>query len=225
LGIALGCALSDSPPDHPELFYLEDWPRLISDCAVTRWGVTREDRITPTLRRLRADPDFRRAREGMLRALCRYLDADDMPCPARRRRVAVPPYSDEVTIDLDVLKQALAAWDVAALAEDLDRSLASPAAAAPVDLSAFIPAKDCLDPPHCPTYKTLRAILDGHPEIRTHKPSPQRLLIHAGDWHRYTARRDANAFEALDTDPATVNAFLADTQARQEAIREGKARK
>jgi hypothetical protein len=86
------------------------------------------------------------------------------------------------------------------------------------DCSAYSPAKDFLDADRFPTFKALRTFLTKHPEIRTRKPSPQRLEIHAGDWMRHFRGKDGAAFDALDTSPEAVEAFLAESKARREEI-------
>jgi hypothetical protein len=91
------------------------------------------------------------------------------------------------------------------------------------DRAAYRPATEILAASSFPTYKALRAYLDKHPEIRTLKPSKQRLLVHAGDWMRCCSRQDDTAFEALDESPEAVAAFLEEAEARQEAIRRRKA--
>ena len=46
---------------------------------------------------------------------------------------------------------------------------------------------------HFDNYKQARRFVDSHPKIRTNKPSPQRLEVHAGDWARAIAsEKDAD---------------------------------
>jgi hypothetical protein len=92
------------------------------------------------------------------------------------------------------------------------------------DDSAYRPAKEFLDAPRFPTIKRLRAALKRQPWIRTRKPSPQRLKIHAGDWHQYKAMLDAAGFDALDVAGETADAFMAEARRRQEEIRRRKAK-
>jgi hypothetical protein len=85
-----------------------------------------------------------------------------------------------------------------------------------IDELSYVPASQCLDTTRVTTIKKLHAALRANPWVRTHKPSPQRLEVHAGDWHRYIAKLDAAAF-----DNPNVDAFLA--EARREEIKRRKA--
>jgi hypothetical protein len=118
LACALLRALRQAPPANLSLFYLEDWPRLLSVDPEDRWRVTREGRITPTVRSLRADPQFRLARQGMLRGVCRWMpsrDAVGLVSPVRYRSAREGCYGDETNIDIEELRGALAAHDLAAM--------------------------------------------------------------------------------------------------------------
>jgi hypothetical protein len=118
LARALLDALRQAPPANLSLFYLEDWPRLLSIDPGDRWCVTREGRITPTVRSLRADPQFRLARQGMLRAVCRWMPSGDpagLVSPVRYRSARDGCYSDEANIAIQELRGALAAHDLDAL--------------------------------------------------------------------------------------------------------------
>jgi hypothetical protein len=86
----------------------------------------------------------------------------------------------------------------------------------------YRPAKEFLGLDGADTYKALRATLKRHPQIRTRKPSPQRLEIHAGDWLAVTSAGDAAAFHALDASPERVEAFLAGARQRREWARQRK---
>jgi hypothetical protein len=91
----------------------------------------------------------------------------------------------------------------------------------PEDMTAYRPASEFLDE-NITTYKQLRAILDRNAEIRTHKPSQQRLLIHAGDWQQWRVTEDAKAADAVDDKPEVIEAFLAEARERQATIRRRK---
>jgi hypothetical protein len=93
------------------------------------------------------------------------------------------------------------------------------------DDSAFRPASEFLDPSRVPDYKRLQRILRANPWIRTRKPSPQRLQIHAGDWHDCLSRLDAAGFDALDARPELVADFLNEAGNRQEEVRRRKSGK
>lgn len=65
---------------------------------------------------------------------------------------------------------------------------ALPAAASVADETAYIPATNVIEESTelgVKDFKDLRRILKDNPQIKTHKPSKQRLEVHAGDWSRY----------------------------------------
>jgi hypothetical protein len=120
LAHALARALCDAPPDNLDLFYLGDLPRLL--CVDCRWAVTREDRITPTLRRLRTDSAFRQARKGIDGVICKWEVAHgeaEAVTPAQYRRATTGIYSGGVDIDIDELRRVLAAYNPDALRSPL----------------------------------------------------------------------------------------------------------
>jgi hypothetical protein len=90
------------------------------------------------------------------------------------------------------------------------------------DGAAYRPAKEFLGQTGADTYKALQATLKAHPQIRTRKPSKNRLLIHAGDWLAATSAGDTAASNALDVSPETVTAFLVGARERHEEIRRRK---
>jgi hypothetical protein len=64
----------------------------------------------------------------------------------------------------------------------------------PEDDSAFRPATDLLRAPY-DSIRAINAVLKQHPEIRRYKPSPQRLKIHAGDWHGFLATSPTDSID------------------------------
>jgi hypothetical protein len=74
-----------------------------------------------------------------------------------------------------------------------------------------------------PDYKKFKNWLDKQPEsvIRRHNPSPQRLMVHAGDWHRHWAEQDSKGFEQLDDASAEQ---IADIEAKKAAARAAKTK-
>jgi hypothetical protein len=75
-----------------------------------------------------------------------------------------------------------------------------PSGNAPIDLSAYTAAKklwsvvgDVKSSPQCTVFLTK------HPEIRRHKPSANRLLIHAGDWNQFWAEQNKLRNRLLNT--------------------------
>jgi hypothetical protein len=93
--------------------------------------------------------------------------------------------------------------------------VAAPPPCSPADDDgAYRPATRFLDSRRFPTYKRLHKALKKNPWIRTRKPSPQRLEVHAGDWDRYLALLDAAGFDALDMGAENVDAFLAEVRRR-----------
>jgi hypothetical protein len=67
-----------------------------------------------------------------------------------------------------------------------------------VDESAYRPAARCLDTTRVKSPKALWKALKNNPWIRWYKPSPQRLLVHFGDWDRYRELLDRIGFDSLD---------------------------
>jgi hypothetical protein len=63
-------------------------------------------------------------------------------------------------------------------------------------LDAYRPAKECLGP-WAKDNAALRRILARESWIRTRKPSPQRLLVHEGDWREYLRRQGAGWMDDL----------------------------
>ena len=84
------------------------------------------------------------------------------------------------------------------------------------DESAYIPAKECRNR-RIKTHKQLKALLAQEPSIQR-RYRGQHLYIHAGDWHRWNAEKDKQAWEALDE----TNADMEHTKAE---IRKEKAAK
>lgn len=83
----------------------------------------------------------------------------------------------------------------------------------------FRPAKEFLDTERFPDFKTIHKHLAAHPEVRTRKPSPRRLKIHAADWIKSLANTDP-----LDL-PCTVVDAIRDAETRKAEINRGKGRK
>ena len=94
----------------------------------------------------------------------------------------------------------------------------------PFDKTAYIPAKDCLCE-YAADYNKLRSILKQNDWIRTYSPSRNRLLVHAGDWNLWKRQKDSGAFQAIDSTPEVVDAFLEEAGRRKERIRRGKTGK
>lgn len=67
----------------------------------------------------------------------------------------------------------------------------------PTPDDAFVLAST-LHPEHFSHYTEFKRFLEKHPEIRTRKPSQQRLLIHAGDWNRHWYQQEQRENEVLD---------------------------
>jgi hypothetical protein len=90
-----------------------------------------------------------------------------------------------------------------------------------LDLSAFRPAKEFVGQHEMTSHTKLNRFLEKHQdEIRTYKPNPRRLFVHAGDWAAYWSREGKRQFEALDTD--SIAAAAHETARRQDKIREQK---
>lgn len=48
----------------------------------------------------------------------------------------------------------------------------------------FVPAYELIDDEHFRTIKRIHTALKNNPWVRWRKPSAQRIVIHAADWHR-----------------------------------------
>lgn len=90
--------------------------------------------------------------------------------------------------------------------------------AEPVWTDAFVPIKQLWEGKF-ETYRAAKKFVDEHrSEIRTRKPSAQRLEVHSGDWFRCIAKQHGDR-EPTD---AQIGKYLADIESRQRAIRENK---
>ncbi len=91
-------------------------------------------------------------------------------------------------------------WFDAAFSEQ--HAAPNPAGAAQTgsDDSAFVQASKIgwQDKLNSIDHKRLKAFLKEHPGIRTRKPKKQRLEIHAGDWARYWAEKEAGELKPVD---------------------------
>jgi len=87
---------------------------------------------------------------------------------------------------------------------------------AAIDPSAFIPAYRVLDLwDHGSGIKQLKKVLKDNSQIRTRKPTRQRLEIHAGDWMRFQLR---NNIDRDDVDPASeIRARVANAESFRNA--------
>jgi hypothetical protein len=90
------------------------------------------------------------------------------------------------------------------------------------DATLWRPAAE-LYPGRFTTFKAFRGWLARHPEIRTRKPSRQRLEIHAGDWLAFWATEDQKAFDALDATPEAI-AAVEEVERRKTEARAAKSR-
>ena len=91
----------------------------------------------------------------------------------------------------------------------------------PLDLTAYVPAKDIVEKYgeriSGLNFKLLLTILDENRDIKWHKPSKQRLLVHLADFDSFTQHQhpQADPFEQLDK-------YEDDVEARTAAIRRQK---
>ena len=92
--------------------------------------------------------------------------------------------------------------------------------------AAFVPASTVWTD-HFDHYEEFKRFLNNHSEIRTWKPSKQRLCVHAGDWHRHWEQQDQKKTEQLDgfgsDDIGGLEDFLHGAAERNERIRQKKA--
>ena len=93
------------------------------------------------------------------------------------------------------------------------------------DDSVWISVSD-LYPERFENYGACKRYLNKHShEIRTDKPSPQRLVVHAGDWLKHWANADKGAFDSLDRKPELVDGFMAGIEKRKAKIRKKRPQK
>jgi hypothetical protein len=110
-----------------------------------------------------------------------------------------------------------------------DDAVAQPGSAAEPTLaeddSAYRPAIEFIDSQRFPTLKAIRQALTANPTIRTRRPTgkngkaiPNRLNIHAGDWHAFIRKQTADPLDL----PATVVDAVMETEQRKVEIRKQK---
>jgi hypothetical protein len=90
------------------------------------------------------------------------------------------------------------------------------------DPTAYRPAKEFLDTRYT-TAKRVRGVLKANRWIRWHKPSRQRLEIHAGDWRKFLCKQADAEFEQLDASPEVAAAAVARAKERLDEIDRRKA--
>jgi hypothetical protein len=91
-----------------------------------------------------------------------------------------------------------------------------------VDLSIYRPASEARAGLETPlSDRAFRRFLKDH-DIRTHKPSPQRLLVHIGDWTNAVQSENEKAFRAAGAAPDVFNTVI---QQRTAAVPKRASRK
>jgi hypothetical protein len=140
---------------------------------------------------------------------CAGLEIPEYAGGTVARVAGEPSWGAARTAELSVTAGAFAA-SLRGWADDLEREN-NPA----VDESAYVALSKLLDAARFKTPKRIHAALKKNPWIRTYKPSKQRFMIHAGDWHRYVAMLDEAGFNALDVGAETAEAFLAEVNLRR----------
>jgi hypothetical protein len=109
--------------------------------------------------------------------------------------------------------------DAAAVMAAAGEAPASASAPAPVDLSAYMPAKNCRHG-RVTTHKQLKALLEQVPDSergirRLHRG--QHLFVHAGDWSRWVADQERQEGDALDRAVPKVEEAIARIRAEKVA--------
>ena len=101
------------------------------------------------------------------------------------------------------------------------RILAQPidAAVGDDDPSSYVPASKLKADSRLTQRKFMAAIKEHG--VRTRKPSPQRLTVHAGDWMRCTAAMERANFNVLDS----IDDQLASVEFRKQGVREHKTKR
>jgi len=90
------------------------------------------------------------------------------------------------------------------------------------DTSAYLPASHFFDN-RFTTFKAIRKALDNNPWIRRHKPSPQRLTIHPGDWRQFLKGLGKAIVDPLDLPDAVLDAAIEAMEQRRAEERRRKA--
>jgi hypothetical protein len=85
-----------------------------------------------------------------------------------------------------------------------------------VNLDGYIPYSDVWQE-HFDSYGKAKRFLEKQPEIRTAKPSANRLLVHAGDWLTYWKKQEGR----VPTDEE-IDTYLAGAKQRHEELRRKK---
>lgn len=78
---------------------------------------------------------------------------------------------------------------------------------APQDETAYVPISWLEDRGRFSSIKRIKTALQQNAWIRRRKPSKQRLLVHAGDWHIYTAIQDRQSLHDLRVDADAARAI------------------
>jgi hypothetical protein len=89
-----------------------------------------------------------------------------------------------------------------------------------VDLTAFRPANEFLEIGRFDDFKAITKALSTNAWVRRQKPTPQRLEIHAGDWHRM--RGLLSRGDPLDLPAEQVASAVEEVEIRKAAIRNTK---
>jgi hypothetical protein len=118
------------------------------------------------------------------------------------------------------VEEALEAAGARASGEGIEGSRSSRNVGAPLaDESAYRPASEFVDRERFPNLKAVNKALEENPDIRrrrplsrTGQPIPNRLEIHAGDWHAFRARLAREAPDPLDCPAGMADKFLAAVQ-------------
>jgi hypothetical protein len=110
------------------------------------------------------------------------------------------------------------------LLKQLTRAIAT-ANPAGEDSSAYRPASEFLDTIRFKTPKAINAALKRNSWIRWKKPYKNRLMIHAGDWHKFLRDEREQALDALHKAPEVVEGFLNEVNQRRETIKARKEKK
>jgi len=92
-----------------------------------------------------------------------------------------------------------------------------------IDESAYVPAKKLLGG-RFRHYTQIKRVLKKNPQIRSHKPTSQRLSIHLGDWRQYLVEQghgDSEIFDSLTDEQ--IDAALAGLNKRTQDVHKKKA--
>jgi hypothetical protein len=221
------------PLEEGEADWSAEADKEVREALAVAGGLVDEGRAILTLAAQAAEVErvFRERRDEAAARLAQ-LDVSPAPLLAFLRCPCNDLYHDAVVVvdtgcacrDARAATATVRAPEVTTPAETPPAPAAGAPPAAPIDPRNYTPISKLVGRAGCATDREVRAAIARH-NIRTWKPSRQRLSVHLGDWARMEAAWEKGAFDARDATPGQVAAFDAQAKARLERILQEKKRK